>query len=120
MLLPIVFFFSLLATLGALVWSGVELVRGGEDPLGARLEELQAHAMVHHCAPRRPPPRRRAQQRALRHQPGPRRRGLAARHRTGTRARRHAPALGAGAYALFQLLFLLHPGRRHGVVPERQ
>ncbi len=44
MLLPIVFFLLTLATLGALVWSGVALARGGEDPLGARLEELQALA----------------------------------------------------------------------------
>lgn len=44
MLLPIVFLLLTLATLGALVWSGVALARGGEDPLGARLEELQALA----------------------------------------------------------------------------
>jgi tight adherence protein C len=34
------------ATLAALAWSGVELLRGREDPLAARLEELQAHAMT--------------------------------------------------------------------------
>ena len=41
-------FFLLLATatLGALVWSGIELFRAQEDPLADRLEELQAHAMA--------------------------------------------------------------------------
>jgi tight adherence protein C len=33
------------ATLAALAWSGYELFRSREDPLAARLEELQAHAM---------------------------------------------------------------------------
>ena len=42
------------ATLAALVWSGFELFRDKEDPLGDRLEELQAHAMARSArAPRR-------------------------------------------------------------------
>ena len=41
-MLPAIFFLLTLATLGALAWSGAALLRGTEDPLGARLEELQA------------------------------------------------------------------------------
>jgi tight adherence protein C len=40
------FFVLMAATLTALAWSGLELFRNQEDPLGDRLEELQAHAMV--------------------------------------------------------------------------
>jgi tight adherence protein C len=46
MLVPIVFFVLAFATVGALLWSGLELFREREDPLGERLEALQAHAMV--------------------------------------------------------------------------
>ena len=46
MLINLVFFFFAGATLTALVWSGVELMRGQEDPLADRLEELQSQAMV--------------------------------------------------------------------------
>ncbi len=41
-MLPAIFFLLTLATLGALAWSATALFRGTEDPLGARLEELQA------------------------------------------------------------------------------
>lgn len=44
MLLPILFFILILITLGAIAWSAVALIKGNEDPLGARLEELQALA----------------------------------------------------------------------------
>ncbi len=44
MLLPIVFLILILITLAALAWSAVALLKGNEDPLGARLEELQALA----------------------------------------------------------------------------
>jgi tight adherence protein C len=51
------FFLTLAAaTVTALAWSGYELFRGREDPLAARLEELQAHAMS--TGPRRPVRRR--------------------------------------------------------------
>jgi tight adherence protein C len=46
-MLTLIFFLLLAAaTVGALVWSGLELFRTKEDPLADRLEELQAHAMV--------------------------------------------------------------------------
>ena len=44
MLTATVFFILTLATVAALIWSGVSLARGSEDPLAARLEELQALA----------------------------------------------------------------------------
>jgi tight adherence protein C len=48
------FFLLAFLTLGALMWSGYELFRDKEDPLGDRLEELQMHAMVSgHRIPRR-------------------------------------------------------------------
>jgi tight adherence protein C len=50
MLTALVFFILMAATLTLLAWSGMELLRSQEDPLGERLEELQAHAMV--SAPR--------------------------------------------------------------------
>lgn len=50
MLTAFLFFVLMAATLSVLVWSGMELLRNQEDPLGDRLEELQAHAMV--SAPR--------------------------------------------------------------------
>jgi tight adherence protein C len=37
-----IFFILMFAALAALIWSGVALLRGTDDPLGARLEELQA------------------------------------------------------------------------------
>ena len=46
MLTPIVFFLLLFATVAAMLWSGYMLFREQEDPLGDRLEELQAHALV--------------------------------------------------------------------------
>ncbi len=36
------FFVLAFATVAAMLWSGIELARGREDPLGARLEDLQA------------------------------------------------------------------------------
>ncbi len=46
MLVDIVFFILAFATTAALLWSGMELLRDQEDPLGDRLEELQSNAMV--------------------------------------------------------------------------
>src|ERR1700730_15029477 len=45
-MIPALFFLFSFLTLTALMWSGYELFRNQEDPLGDRLEELQAHAMV--------------------------------------------------------------------------
>jgi tight adherence protein C len=46
-MLTAIFFFILMGgTLAALVWTGSELFRNQEDPLGDRLEELQSHSMV--------------------------------------------------------------------------
>ncbi len=54
MLTSAIFFVLAFATLVALLWSGMLLFRNQEDPLGDRLEELQAHAMVATArAPRR-------------------------------------------------------------------
>ena len=45
--LAAVFFFLIACTtISLLLWSGVEIFRPREDPLGDRLEELQTHAMV--------------------------------------------------------------------------
>src|SRR5260370_35536699 len=46
MLLLIIFFVLMFITVAAVLWSGMELFREQEDPLGDRLVELQAHAMV--------------------------------------------------------------------------
>src|ERR1700691_1097615 len=46
MLTDAIFFLLTFATLSVLGWSGYELFRVREDPLGDRLEELQAHAMA--------------------------------------------------------------------------
>jgi tight adherence protein C len=46
MLFGALFFLLVFGTFIALVWSGLNLFREQEDPLGDRLEELQAHAMV--------------------------------------------------------------------------
>ena len=46
MLIDAIFFLLTFATLVALAISGYELFRPKEDPLGDRLEELQAHAMA--------------------------------------------------------------------------
>lgn len=54
MLIPALFFIFAFVTLAALMWSGFEVFRDQEDPLGDRLEELQAHAIVtSHRGPRR-------------------------------------------------------------------
>ena len=45
MLIPAIFFFFAFLTVGALIWSAVMLTQGREDPLGARLDELQAFAV---------------------------------------------------------------------------
>ncbi len=42
----ILYFIAIFAALALLLWSGVQLMQPTEDPLGTRLEELQAHAMV--------------------------------------------------------------------------
>src|SRR3984893_1751241 len=44
-MIPALFFLFSFLTLTALMWSGYEIFRNQEDPLGDRLEELQAHAM---------------------------------------------------------------------------
>jgi tight adherence protein C len=44
-MMMLVFITLTAAALAALIWSGYELLRGTEDPLAARLEELQAHAI---------------------------------------------------------------------------
>jgi tight adherence protein C len=46
MLYGIIFFITAFGILTAMVWSGLQLFQDQEDPLGDRLEELQAHAMV--------------------------------------------------------------------------
>ena len=46
MLIPALFFILALATIVALIWSGIELFKNQEDPLADRLEELQAHAIA--------------------------------------------------------------------------
>src|SRR2546423_12545216 len=52
--LLILFFVLMFITVAAVLWSGMELFREQEDPLGDRLVELQAHAMVSASqAPRR-------------------------------------------------------------------
>ena len=55
MLTDAAFFLFAFATVATLIWSGMELFRNQEDPLGDRLEELQSSAMVVATrAPRRP------------------------------------------------------------------
>jgi tight adherence protein C len=51
MFIPALFFLLLFATLAILIWSGVELFRERDDPLGSRLAELQAHAVARGGAP---------------------------------------------------------------------
>lgn len=46
MLIDVTFFLWAFVTIVALAWSGYELFRVKEDPLGDRLEELQAYAMA--------------------------------------------------------------------------
>lgn len=46
MLIPVLFLVLMFAALVALIWSGIELFRDQEDPLGDRLEELQTHAIA--------------------------------------------------------------------------
>ncbi len=46
MLIPALFFVLMMATLIALIWSGMELFREREDPLSDRLEGLQKHAIA--------------------------------------------------------------------------
>src|SRR4051812_8019996 len=53
MLTDLLFFLLTGGTLTLLGWSAFELFRNVEDPLGDRLEELQAHAMAAARAPRR-------------------------------------------------------------------
>jgi tight adherence protein C len=53
MLVSAIFFALSFATLVALAWSAIMLFRNQEDPLGERLEELQAHAMAGASRPRR-------------------------------------------------------------------
>ena len=54
MIIPALFFVFAFVTLAALMWSGYEVFRDQEDPLGDRLEELQAHAILtSHSSPRR-------------------------------------------------------------------
>lgn len=46
MLSPIIFFILTVATLKTLVWTGVQLLKPNEDPLGDRLLELRSAGMV--------------------------------------------------------------------------
>jgi tight adherence protein C len=46
MLMNLLFFVAAGATLSLLLWSGTEIFRPREDPLGDRLEELQSQALV--------------------------------------------------------------------------
>ncbi len=46
MLVSALFFLFAFATLAALLWAGLMLFQNQDDPLGDRLDELQAHAMV--------------------------------------------------------------------------
>ena len=46
MLTDLLFFLFTGATLSLLIWTGMELFRNQEDPLGDRLEGLQSQAMV--------------------------------------------------------------------------
>lgn len=46
MLTSLLFFVLLGVTFSVLLWSGVEIFRNEEDPLGERLEELQSQALV--------------------------------------------------------------------------
>ena len=46
MLTELFFFVAVGATLSLLLWSGTEIFRTQEDPLGDRLEELQSQALV--------------------------------------------------------------------------
>jgi tight adherence protein C len=46
MLTSLLFFVMMGATLSMLIWTGNELFRNQEDPLGDRLDELQSHSMV--------------------------------------------------------------------------
>jgi tight adherence protein C len=46
MLMNLLFFVAAGATLSLLLWSGTEIFRTQEDPLGDRLEELQSQALV--------------------------------------------------------------------------
>src|SRR5271170_6792469 len=53
MLTNVIFFFMILATVSALLWSGMEVFRDREDPLADRLEELRSHAMANAGRPTR-------------------------------------------------------------------
>jgi len=52
MLTNLLFFLIAGGTLTLLLWTGLELFRAQEDPLGDRLEELQTQAMVVSARPR--------------------------------------------------------------------
>src|SRR5215212_8858003 len=45
-MLTALFFVMTFATIGALIWAGLQLVQVEENPLGDRLQELQSNAMV--------------------------------------------------------------------------
>jgi len=53
MLTNVIFFFMILATVSALLWSGIEVFRDREDPLADRLQELRSHAMANAGRPTR-------------------------------------------------------------------
>jgi tight adherence protein C len=53
MLTNVIFFFMVLATVSALLWSGIEVFRDREDPLADRLQELRSHAMANAGRPSR-------------------------------------------------------------------
>src|SRR5580700_1786955 len=95
------------ATVAILIWSGAELLRKREDPLAARLEELQAHAMS--TGARRPVRRRggflNAVLNAIGFVPGGEQWLRDTELELAQAGMRQRWAL--GAYALFQVTFLL-------------
>ena len=103
MVFGLLFFLLALATFSTLVWSGMQLFSRQEDPLGDRLEELQAHAMV--AAARTPPEGggRFRQQLSLRDQPDSRRRRLDRRDREGASAGGYPQSQALAQYAIGQL-----------------
>jgi len=96
MLTDLLFFLFAGATLSLLIWSGAELFRNQEDPLGDRLEGLQSQAMVVAARAERRKRAGRGLDRFLYWWPVPRRRRLDARHREAAATGRRAPQTGAG------------------------
>src|SRR6266581_2152061 len=45
-MLNVLFFLAAFATIGTLIWAGLQLIQPEENPLADRLQELQSNAMV--------------------------------------------------------------------------